>query len=262
MTRTSPSSTASRRGDRAPSRGRALARKVAERAASAVVVLWGAATVAFFAQLLLPGRPGHGHPQHPSGTAAASARPRSSRRSSRSSGSTARCSCSTSTTCAGSWSGDFGTSYQQFRPVTDDHRRAARRDAGALARRHRDRLGAHGRLGHAHRGSRAADRRRSASASTSWPRACRTTGSGSSCCWSSRSACDWFPVIGGTGTRGLVLPALTLAIPLAGFLGQATRAEFEKGARPAVRLTARMRGMGDLARAPAATCCATPCCRR
>ena len=39
----------------APARGRALARKVAERAASAVVVLWGAATVAFVAQLLLPG---------------------------------------------------------------------------------------------------------------------------------------------------------------------------------------------------------------
>src|ERR1700678_1677592 len=37
-----------------------------------------------------------------------------------------------------------------------------------------------------------------------------------------------FPVIGGTSPMGTVLPVLTLAIPLAGFLGQVTRDEFEK----------------------------------
>lgn len=56
----------------------------------------------------------------------------------------------------------------------------------------------------------------------------------------------WFPVIGGTGLGGLLLPALTLAIPLAGFMGQATRAEFENSLQSPFVLSARMRGMGDL----------------
>lgn len=56
----------------------------------------------------------------------------------------------------------------------------------------------------------------------------------------------WFPVMGGTGIAGLVLPALTLAIPLAGFMGQATRTEFERALDQPFVLSARMRGMGDL----------------
>ena len=56
----------------------------------------------------------------------------------------------------------------------------------------------------------------------------------------------WFPVIGGTGPVGIILPALTLAIPLAGFLGQATRTEFERALDSPFVLTARMRGMNDL----------------
>ncbi|GAB3616027.1 ABC transporter permease [Okibacterium endophyticum] len=56
----------------------------------------------------------------------------------------------------------------------------------------------------------------------------------------------WFPVIGGTGVNGLVLPALTLAIPLAGFMGQATRTEFERSLEQPFVITARLRGMGDL----------------
>lgn len=56
----------------------------------------------------------------------------------------------------------------------------------------------------------------------------------------------WFPVIGGAGLTGLLLPALTLAIPLAGFMGQATRAEFERSLEQPFVTTARMRGMGDL----------------
>jgi len=55
----------------------------------------------------------------------------------------------------------------------------------------------------------------------------------------------WFPVIGGTGLRGLVLPVLTLAIPLAGFLGQVTRDEFGKTLDQPFVVSARMRGMGD-----------------
>ncbi|MCU1440860.1 MAG: transporter permease [Rhodoglobus sp.] len=55
-----------------------------------------------------------------------------------------------------------------------------------------------------------------------------------------------FPVIGGTGPAGLVLPALTLAIPLAGFLAQATRTEFERALDQPFVISARMRGQGDL----------------
>ena len=56
-----------------------------------------------------------------------------------------------------------------------------------------------------------------------------------------------FPVQGGTSIEGLVLPALTLAIPLAGFLGQVTRDEFEKILDQPFVTSARARGMGDLA---------------
>jgi peptide/nickel transport system permease protein len=56
----------------------------------------------------------------------------------------------------------------------------------------------------------------------------------------------WFPVISGNSPAGLLLPALTLAIPLAGFMGQATRAEFERSLQQPFVLTARTRGMSDL----------------
>lgn len=57
---------------------------------------------------------------------------------------------------------------------------------------------------------------------------------------------QWFPVEGGTGLVGLVLPALTLAIPLAGFLGQVTRDEFESTLDQPFVTSARARGMSDL----------------
>jgi peptide/nickel transport system permease protein len=56
----------------------------------------------------------------------------------------------------------------------------------------------------------------------------------------------WFPVQGGTGVNGLVLPALTLALPLAGFLGQVTRDEFSTVLDQPFITSARARGMGDL----------------
>jgi peptide/nickel transport system permease protein len=56
-----------------------------------------------------------------------------------------------------------------------------------------------------------------------------------------------FPVQGGTSISGLVLPALTLAIPLAGFIGQVTRDEFEKVLDQPFVTSARARGMGDFA---------------
>jgi peptide/nickel transport system permease protein len=54
-----------------------------------------------------------------------------------------------------------------------------------------------------------------------------------------------FPVIGGTSPMGTVLPVLTLAIPLAGFLGQVTRDEFEKVLDQPFITTARTRGMSE-----------------
>lgn len=57
----------------------------------------------------------------------------------------------------------------------------------------------------------------------------------------------WFPVVGGSGPASLVLPALTLGVPLAGFLGQVMRAEFERALEQPFVLTARARGMGDTA---------------
>lgn len=57
---------------------------------------------------------------------------------------------------------------------------------------------------------------------------------------------QWFPVEGGTGFVGLILPALTLAIPLAGFLGQVTREQFEQTLDQPFVTSARARGMSDL----------------
>jgi peptide/nickel transport system permease protein len=58
-------------------------------------------------------------------------------------------------------------------------------------------------------------------------------------------ALGWFPVLSGTGVNGLILPALTLAIPLAGFMAQSTRTEFERALDQPFIVSARMRGMGE-----------------
>ena len=55
----------------------------------------------------------------------------------------------------------------------------------------------------------------------------------------------WFPIISGTSPQGIVLPAFTLAIPLAGFMAQSTRLEFERALDQPFVLSARMRGMGE-----------------
>jgi peptide/nickel transport system permease protein len=55
----------------------------------------------------------------------------------------------------------------------------------------------------------------------------------------------WLPVIGDGGPAGLVLPALTLALPLAGFLGQVTRDEFSSAMEQPFAVSARARGMSD-----------------
>lgn len=54
----------------------------------------------------------------------------------------------------------------------------------------------------------------------------------------------WLPVVG-DGPVGLVLPALTLALTLAGFLGQVTRDEFASALEQPFAVSARARGMSD-----------------
>lgn len=53
------------------------------------------------------------------------------------------------------------------------------------------------------------------------------------------------PVVGGTGMVGIILPALTLGIPLAGYLSQVMRSEFERTLSQPFVLTARARGLSD-----------------
>ena len=55
------------------------------------------------------------------------------------------------------------------------------------------------------------------------------------------------PVVGDSGPEGLVLPALTLALPLAGYLGQVTRDEFSSAMEQPFAVSARARGMSDWA---------------
>jgi peptide/nickel transport system permease protein len=54
-----------------------------------------------------------------------------------------------------------------------------------------------------------------------------------------------FPVEGNNGLPGLVLPAVALAIPLSGFIGQIIREEFARVLEQPFVISSRMRGMGD-----------------
>jgi len=55
----------------------------------------------------------------------------------------------------------------------------------------------------------------------------------------------WFPSIGGEGWRGLVLPTLTLALPLGAVLAQVVRASVEEVLEEPFVVTARARGLTD-----------------
>ncbi|GAA4873566.1 ABC transporter permease [Saccharopolyspora cebuensis] len=57
----------------------------------------------------------------------------------------------------------------------------------------------------------------------------------------------WFPAIGARGLAGLVLPALALAVPLAGVLAQVIRQELEAAEAAPFALTARARGLSETA---------------
>jgi peptide/nickel transport system permease protein len=225
------------------SRLRLVAYTIGRKLISAVVVLWGAATVAFFAQLALPGD-----------RATVILNIRNGQAQQRTAAELAPINAEYGLQhpvlvqywdyLRGLVSGNFGTSYQQFRPVT------------AIIG---EQLGATVTLSltaiifawilmiiwvtlTAGRGPRV--------------RALGSTvdvvAAGLPAYWLGiilllvfALGLRWFPVIGGTGVNGLILPALTLAIPLAGFMSQSTRAEFERALEQPFVITARMRGMGD-----------------
>ncbi|WP_043635326.1 ABC transporter permease [Nonomuraea candida] len=57
----------------------------------------------------------------------------------------------------------------------------------------------------------------------------------------------WFPVSGAAGPAALVLPALTLGLPIAGVLGQVLRGGLERALEQPFALTARARGLTERA---------------
>jgi peptide/nickel transport system permease protein len=223
----------------------ASAVSVAKKAASALVVLWGAATVAFFAQTALPGdratailniRAGQAQQRTPEELAPINAE----------FGLDRPLIVQYGDYLQGLLSGNFGHSYQQYRPVTDiiGEQLGATLVLSLTAIAFSWVLMVVWVTLTAGRGARF-----------------RAIGSlvdvvaaGLPAYWLGiilllvfALGLRWFPVIGGTGVNGLILPALTLAIPLAGFMSQTTRTEFERALDQPFVISARMRGMGDTA---------------
>ena len=251
MTRTSssselvaPAAAGSADAVRRPPRWRGIARQIVRKVVSAIVVLWGAATVAFFAQLALPGdratiilniRSGQAQLRTPAELAQINEQYGLQR----------PVILQYLDYLRGLVVGDFGNSYQQFRPVT------------AIIG---EQLGATVTLSvtaivfawilmvvwvtlTAGRGPRV----------DALGGLVDVVSAGLPAYWLGiilllvfGLGLRWFPVIGGTGVDGLILPALTLAIPLAGFMSQSTRAEFERALEQPFVVSARMRGMSDL----------------
>jgi peptide/nickel transport system permease protein len=226
-----------------PRRGRAVAWTILRKIGAAVVVLWGAATVAFFAQLALPGdrattilniRAGQAQARTPEELAQINAQY----------GLTKPVILQYVDYLRGLVSGDFGTSYQQYRPVT------------AIIG---EQLGSTVTLSilaiavawvimvawvtlTAGRGPRVGGFGATVDVVTA----------GLPAYWLGiilllvfGLGLHWFPIISGTAPNGIVLPALTLAIPLAGFMAQSVRTEFERALDQPFVVSARMRGMGD-----------------
>jgi peptide/nickel transport system permease protein len=220
-----------------------VAGQIARKVVSAVVVLWGAATVAFFAQTALPGD-----------RATVILNIRAGQAQVRTAAELAQINAQYGLHkplivqyldyLGGLIRGDFGTSYQQFRPVTA----IIGEQLGAtvvlsvtaiifawiimvawvsLTAGRGPRIGAVG-------------------------GAVDVVAAGLPAYWLGiilllvfALALGWFPVLSGTGVNGLILPALTLAIPLAGFMAQSTRTEFERALDQPFIVSARMRGMGE-----------------
>lgn len=247
MTLTSSSDTAEHAGPDAGTAARRrirLTRRIASRLLGAVVVLWGAATAAFLAQVALPGdratailniRTGQAQERTPAELAPII----------EAYGLDHTIVMQYVTYIAGLLRGDLGMSYQQFRPVWD-----------LIG----EQLGATITLSlvaialawvimvvwvtlTAGRGPRL---RAVGSILDTVTAALPPYWLGILLLLVFALNLRWFPVMGGSGINGIVLPALTLAIPLAGFMGQSVRTEYERALEQPFVLSARMRGMGDL----------------
>ena len=72
----------------------------------------------------------------------------------------------------------------------------------------------------------------------------------------------WFPVSGDRGVASLVLPAVTLALPIAGVLGQVLREGLERALEEPFVVTARSRGLTERAVLVAARPAARAAARR
>jgi peptide/nickel transport system permease protein len=226
-----------------PRRGRAVALAILKKVGAAIVVLWGAATVAFFAQLALPGdrattilniRAGQVQLRTPAELEQIRAQY----------GLTRPVLVQYVDYLRGLISGDFGDSYQQYRPVTaiigEQLGNTVTLSLAAIALAwvimvvwvtltagRGPRIGALG--------------------ST-----VDVVTAGLPAYWLGiilllvfGLGLRWFPIISGSAPNGIVLPALTLAIPLAGFMAQSVRTEFERSLDQPFVLSARMRGMGE-----------------
>jgi peptide/nickel transport system permease protein len=252
MTRISPSEPAQRESAAAaeavvttvrPRRARAVGLTILKKVGAAAVVLWGAATVAFFAQLALPGdrattilniRAGQVQLRTPAELEQIRAQY----------GLTRPVVVQYLDYLRGLISGDFGDSYQQYRPVTaiigEQLGNTVTLSLTAIA------------LAWlimvvwvtltAGRGPRVGALGSTVDVVTA----------GLPAYWLGiilllvfGLGLRWFPIISGSSPNGIVLPALTLAIPLAGFMAQSVRTEFERSLDQPFVLSARMRGMGE-----------------
>lgn len=244
MTRTSPD-LATEPDPAAPTRRRPGWRRWAGRVGSAVVVVWGAATVVFLAQLAQPGdratavlnlRTGQTQERSPDELAPINAEYGFDRSAL----------LQYLDYLAGLLRGDLGTSYQQHRPVWEvlseqiPSTLALTVTALVLAWV----LMLAWVLLTAGRGRRVGG----------WGAAVDAVLASMPQYWLGvvlllvfAFGLGWFPVVGGSGPVAIVLPALTLALPLAGFLAQSTRTEFERVLEQPFVLSARLRGSGDLA---------------
>lgn len=226
-----------------PRRARRTALIILKKVGAALVVLWGAATIAFFAQLALPGdrattilniRAGQAQQRTPAELAQINQQ----------FGLQKPVFVQYLDYLGGLARGDFGTSYQQYRPVAS----IIGEQLGSTVTLSLTAIVIAWLLMVAWV-TLTAGRGRAVSGLGS---AVDVVTAGLPAYWLGiilllvfGLGLRWFPIISGSSPQGIVLPAFTLAIPLAGFMAQSTRLEFERSLDQPFVLSARMRGMGE-----------------
>ena len=207
-------------------------------------------------------RPGDGHPEHPRRPGAAAHPGRAGARSTQQYGLDRPVIVQYLDYLRGLVVGDFGTSYQQYRPVTAIIGEQLGATVDAVAHRDRVRLGAHGRLGHPHRRSRPAARRRRVDGRCRRRRACPPTGSASSCCWSSGSACAGSRSSAARGVERARPAGADARHPARRLHGAEHAGRVRAGARAALRPLGPDARDGRRGASGCVTCCGTRSSRR